>query len=114
MDYLPRGSLRTQHPQRTQLPLDQVVAYTKQIAIALQYAHKQHVIHQDVKPENVLLNEENEVVLSDFGLAIIIQSMISLSTQNPAGTPCYMAPEQLLGKPCDASDQYALGIMAYE
>lgn len=114
MDYLPRGSLRTQHPQGTQLPLEQVVAYTKQIATALQYAHKQHVIHQDVKPENILLNEENEAVLSDFGLAIIIQSMISLSTQNPAGTPCYMAPEQLRGKPCIASDQYALGIIVYE
>ncbi len=114
MDYLPQGSLRTQHPQGTRLPLDQVVAYTKQIALALQYAHKQHVVHQDVKPANILLNEENEAVLSDFGLAIIIQSMISLSTHNPAGTPCYMAPEQLRGKPCAASDQYALGIMVYE
>jgi serine/threonine protein kinase len=114
MDYLPQGSLRTQHAQGTRLPLDQVFAYTKQIALALQYAHKQHVIHQDVKPANILLNEENEAVLSDFGLAIIIQSMISLSTQNPAGTPCYMAPEQLRGKPCAASDQYALGIMVYE
>lgn len=114
MDYLPRGSLRMQHPQGTRLPLDQVVAYTKQIALALQYAHKQHVIHQDVKPANILLNEENEAALSDFGLAILIQSMISLSTQNPAGTPCYMAPEQIRGKPCAASDQYALGIMVYE
>jgi serine/threonine protein kinase len=114
MDYFPQGSLHTQYPQGTRLPLDQVVAYTKQIAIALQYAHKQHVIHQDVKPANILLNEENEAVLSDFGLAIIIQSMISLSTQNPAGTPCYMAPEQFRGKPCTASDQYALGIMVYE
>src|SRR6266571_5011535 len=114
MDYLPRGSLRTHHPQGTRLPLDQVVAYTKQIALALQYAHKQHVIHQDVKPANILLGEENEAVLSDFGLAILIQSMISLATQNPAGTPCYMAPEQFRGKPCAASDQYALGIMVYE
>ncbi len=114
MDYLPQGSLRTQYPQGMRLPLDQVVAYTKQIAIALQYAHKQHVIHQDIKPANILLNEENEAVLSDFGLALIIQSMISLSTQNPAGTPCYMAPEQIRGKPCAASDQYALGIMVYE
>src|SRR5712691_3780575 len=72
MDYFPRGSLRTHHPQGTRLPLDQVVAYTKQIALALQYAHKQHVIHQDVKPANILLNEANEAVLSDFGLAIII------------------------------------------
>jgi serine/threonine protein kinase len=114
MDYFPRGSLRTYHPPGTPLPLGQVVAYTKQIALALQYAHKQHVIHQDVKPANILLGEENEAVLSDFGLAIIIQSMISLSTQNPAGTPCYMAPEQIRGKLCAASDQYALGIMVYE
>jgi tRNA A-37 threonylcarbamoyl transferase component Bud32 len=113
MDYLPRGSLRTHHPQGTRLPLDQVVAYTKQIALALEYAHTQHVIHQDVKPANILLNEENEAVLSDFGLAILTQSMISLSTQNPAGTPCYMAPEQIRGKPCAASDQYALAIMVY-
>ena len=114
MDYLPQGSLRKRYPQGTRLPLDQVVAYTKQIATALQYAHTRHVIHQDVKPANILLNEEDEAVLSDFGLAIIIQSMISLSTQNGAGTPCYMAPEQFRGKPCAASDQYALGIMVYE
>src|SRR5579872_3877037 len=63
MDYLPGGSLRTKYPQGTRLSLEQVVAYTKQIANALQYAHKQHVIHQDIKPANILLNEENEAIL---------------------------------------------------
>ena len=114
MDYVSGGSLRAKHPRGAQLPLAQVVAYTRQAADALQYAHNHHIIHQDVKPENMLLSERGELILADFGLALIQESAASLSTQNGAGTPCYMAPEQLRGKPCFASDQYALAICVYE
>jgi serine/threonine protein kinase len=114
MEYTPNGTLRTRHPKGTRLPLEQIVHYVKQLAPALDYAHQQRVIHRDVKPENMLLSANDEVVLSDFGIAVVQQSMDSLKTQNQAGTPVYMAPEQIRGKPGAASDQYALGVLVYE
>lgn len=81
MEYTPNGTLRTRHPKGTRLPLEQIVHYVKQIASALDYAHQQHVIHRDVKPENMLLSANNEVVLSDFGLSVVQRSLDSLSTQ---------------------------------
>jgi serine/threonine protein kinase len=114
MEYAPGGTLRTRHPRGTSLPLEQIATYVKQIAPALDYAHQQHVIHRDIKPENMLLSAQQEVVLSDFGIAVIQPTTESLSTQDPAGTPLYMAPEQIRGKPCAASDQYALAVVVYE
>ncbi|HZU03908.1 MAG TPA: protein kinase, partial [Ktedonobacteraceae bacterium] len=114
MEYTSGGTLLSQHPKGTRLCLEQIVTYVKQIASALEYAHQQRVIHRDVKPANLLLNARGEVVLSDFGLAVVQRTLESLSTQGPAGTPLYMAPEQIRGKPCPASDQYALGIMVYQ
>jgi serine/threonine protein kinase len=114
MEYTPNGTLRTRHPKGARLPLEQIVAYVKQIASALDYAHQQRVIHRDVKPENMLLTANDEVVLSDFGIAVVQHSLDSLSTQSQAGTPVYMAPEQIQREPCAASDQYAVGVLAYE
>jgi serine/threonine protein kinase len=114
MDYAPRGTLRRHHPYGSCLSLDTVVAYVRQIATALQYAHNRNMIHRDVKPENILLGAQREVLLSDFGLALFAPSPEQLSTQEMAGTLPYMAPEQLRGKPCFASDQYALAIVVYE
>ena len=114
MEYTPIGSLRAAHPKGSRLSCEQVVIYVKQIAAALDYAHQQRVIHRDIKPENILLNARQEVLLSDFGLAIVLGPMESLATQNQAGTPLYMAPEQIRGHPSPASDQYALAVMVYE
>ncbi len=114
MDFFPRGSLRLHHPKGVSLPLPTIMAYVKQIADALQYAHTQQVIHRDIKPENMLLGQNNEVVLVDFGISLLSQSSRSQSTQEVAGTAAYMAPEQFRGKPRRASDQYALGIVVYE
>src|SRR5919201_6543203 len=73
MSYAPHGSLRTHHPRGTRLPLPTVMSYVKQAAVALQYAHtRPHpVIHRDIKPENMLLGRNQEVLLSDFGLALV-------------------------------------------
>ncbi len=115
MDYAPGGTLRKLHPAGAVLSLDTTVTYVRQVAEALQYAHQEHLIHRDIKPENLLLGRHNEVLLSDFGIAILIQSSRSQpQAQDTAGTVAYMAPEQMRGKPCPASDQYALGIVVYE
>src|SRR5713226_1337598 len=114
MEYAPGGTLRTRHPAGTRLPLDTIVSYVSQVAGALQYAHDQQLIHRDVKPENMLLGEHGEVLLSDFGIALVAQSSRYQSTQEMAGTMAYMAPEQIQGKPRPASDQYSLGIVVYE
>src|SRR5437764_5195687 len=114
MEYAPNGTLRQRHPKGTQVPLETTVSYVKQVAEALYYLHQQTLIHRDVKPENMLLGRNNEVVLSEFSLAIIAQSSRSQQTQEAVGSVTYMAPEQLRGKPRRASDQYALGVVVYE
>src|SRR5262249_36553547 len=114
MEYAAHGTLLERHPRGTKVPVDQVVSYTKQIAQALYYAHETRLIHRDVKPANVLLDERDTILLSDFGIATITHHTSSMSTSSNAGTAAYMAPEQLQGKPVPASDQYALVIMVYE
>lgn len=114
MSYAPHGTLRQRHPAGTRLSLDTIVSYVKQVAAALQYAHDQRLIHRDLKPENLLLGRSHEVLLSDFGLALLLQSSYSQQGQVMAGTIAYMAPEQIRGHPSVASDQYALGTMVYE
>src|SRR6266568_5274163 len=114
MAYAPGGTLRQRHPKGTRLPLDTVVAYVSQVVQALQYAHHQKLIHRDIKPENLLLGHHHEILLSDFGLAVLAHSARSQPAQETAGTMAYMAPEQIQGHPSPASDQYALGIVVYE
>lgn len=116
MEYAPHGTLRQRHPSRSQLPLSIVAAYVKQISDGLDYAHKKKLIHRDLKPENVLVGERDELLISDFGVALIVHTTRSVHDADDvfAGTAPYMAPEQLRGVPQFASDQYALGIMAYE
>jgi serine/threonine protein kinase len=114
LDYAPNGTLRQRHPKGTILPLPTVVSYVKQVAEALQYAHDEKLIHRDVKPENMLLGRSNEVLLSDFGVALMAQTVLDQGLQNVAGTLLYMAPEQIQGQPRRASDQYSLGIIVYE
>lgn len=114
MDHAPLGTLRQRYPRGNQLPLTVIITYVKQIASALQYAHERRLVHRDVKPENILLESDSDILLSDFGIALVAQSSRYQNTQETAGTIAYMAPEQLQGKPRPASDQYALGIVVYE
>jgi putative spermidine/putrescine transport system substrate-binding protein len=114
MDYAPHGTLRQRHPKGVSVSVTTLVPYVKQIAAALQHAHDKRIIHRDVKPENMLLGGNNEVLLGDFGIALVAQSSHYQSTQDVAGTITYMSPEQIQGKPRAASDQYSLGIVSYE
>ena len=114
MDYAPNGNMRQLFPRNRRVPLAQVIEYVKQVANALQYAHDAKVIHRDVKPENLLLGRQNEILLSDFGIAVVAQSTFTQLTQEMTGTIAYMAPEQLQAHPRPASDQYSLAVVAYE
>lgn len=115
MDLAPGGTLRQRHPRGAILSPATFLPYLRQVADALQYAHGQRVIHRDVKPENLFLGRNGEVLLGDFGIAVATASARSRALPcAQAGTAAYMAPEQLVGTPCKASDQYALGIVVYE
>jgi predicted ATPase/serine/threonine protein kinase/DNA-binding CsgD family transcriptional regulator len=114
MDYAPYGNLREMHPAGSIVSLPVIVSYVMALASALQHAHDQHLIHRDLKPENVLLGSKHEVLLSDFGLALLTSDSESLHIKERFGTLAYMAPEQICGQPCPASDQYALAVMTYK
>src|SRR5947209_361829 len=114
MDYASNGTLRQRHPKGTQLPPSLIVAYVKQVGGALQYAHNEKLVHRDIKPENMLLGRQNELLLSDFGIALVTQSSRYPSPQEIVGTAAYMSPEQIEGKPRPASDQYSLAVVVYE
>jgi serine/threonine protein kinase len=116
LDYASGGSLRNRHPKGSQVALATVIAYLKEIAPALQYAHNRHILHRDIKPDNMLIGRQGELLLSDFGIAELSQTgRTSLeATLLTGGTPYYMAPETFNGRPEKASDQYSLAVVVYE
>lgn len=114
MDYAPGGTLQDRHPRGVILPVTAVIPYIKQVAAALQHAHNHNLVHRDIKPANLLVGRQGEILLSDFGIAVVAHKTQSLSTQEVIGSVSYMAPEQIQGKPRLASDQYSLAIVVHE
>jgi serine/threonine protein kinase len=114
MAYLPGGTLKDRIGKP--VPLEKAIDWVLPVANALSYAHKEGVVHRDVKPSNILITREGGVMLSDFGIAqILLQETTQLTvTGMGVGTPEYMAPEQWQGRSDEASDQYALGVVLYE
>ncbi len=112
LSYALHGSMRQLYPRGQALPLSVIINTVKQVAAALHYAHAQQIVHGDVKPENILVGRDQDVLLSDFGVAFVASHPLRHS--DISGTVAYMSPEQLGGVPEFASDQYALGIVIYE
>src|SRR6266850_1491491 len=117
MPYVEGESLRQRLDRETQLPLDDALAITRQVAGALAYAHSHDVVHRDIKPENILL-ESGEAVVADFGIARAITAAGGdklTQTGIAIGTPLYMSPEQAGGGAIDGrSDLYSLACVLYE
>ncbi len=102
--------------KKGRIPLDETRRMMTQIGDALAYAHARGMIHRDVKPSNVLIDERGNCLLTDFGLARMAEASSRLTSSGSImGTPAYMAPEQGSGSNIDhRSDLYALGVMFYE
>ena len=118
MPFVAGESLRNRLTRDKQLPIDDALRLAKEVASALDYAHRQGVVHRDIKPENILLQDGNALV-ADFGIALAVQQAGgSRMTQTgmSLGTPAYMSPEQAMGERDIGarSDVYALGAMTYE
>jgi len=118
MPYVDGESLRDRLTREKQLAVDDALEIARDVAAALDYAHRQQVVHRDIKPENVMLHE-GEALVTDFGIAkaVSVAGGQSLTQTGVAvGTPAYMSPEQAAGEgePDGRSDVYSLGCMLYE
>jgi eukaryotic-like serine/threonine-protein kinase len=119
MPYVEGESLRARLRREVQLPLEPALRVVSQVADALEYAHERGIIHRDIRPENILLMENGEPMVADFGLALAITAAGGerLTESGLAvGTPAYMSPEQAAGDHhCDGrTDIYSLGCVLYE
>ena len=112
MEYMPGGAVSA---STARAPHD-AIEIARQIALALDHAHREEVIHRDIKPENILRRADGSYALSDFGIARTFDSTAKLTQDGmTVGTPFYMSPEQLQGLPLDGrSDLYSLGIVLYQ
>ena len=119
MPYIEGESLRAKLARETELPVAETLRILRDVVDALAYAHRQHVVHRDIKPDNVLLSEGHALV-TDFGVAKAVAASTGRQTLTSMGvalgTPLYMAPEQATADPHTdhRADLYALGAMAYE
>jgi serine/threonine-protein kinase len=114
MEYISGGTLKQR--MAAAMPLKDVTRVVHEVASALSYAHSMGIVHRDVKPVNVLMDGSGRAVLSDFGIAKVLETSAALTHAGAGvGTPEYMSPEQCRGAPVDArADIYALGVMLYE
>ena len=115
MRLIPGGAVSGRLAQG-RLPMGDTLRIVRDVAAALDYAHSKGVVHRDVKPQNMLVDDDERVYLADFGIARLLETSTHLTaTGMIQGTPAYMAPEQATGQPVDSrADVYALGIVAYE
>ena len=98
------------------MSVEQVISYMAPLSEAIDFAHASQVVHRDIKPGNVLINDSEQPILADFGLARMMESSTRFTqAQQAVGTPEYMAPEQALGTDADyRADLYSLGIIVYQ
>ncbi|OOM78708.1 Stk1 family PASTA domain-containing Ser/Thr kinase [Clostridium sp. BL-8] len=115
MEYIKGKTLKQIVIENGKLNLQKTLDITLQISRALEYAHNNTIIHRDIKPDNILITEDNIVKLMDFGIAKVGNSITITGSHNIIGSVHYFSPEQAKGKLVDArTDIYALGVVMYE
>ena len=116
MQYIPGRDLRVRIQERGPLSLDEIASLLQQVGAALDYAHSRGAIHRDVKPSNIIVDENGHATLTDFGIVKALEATTIQTTGGAIlGTPSYASPEQVESKPLDGrSDLYSLGVVAYE
>ncbi|MBA2682848.1 MAG: serine/threonine protein kinase [Ktedonobacteraceae bacterium] len=114
MEYAPHDTLGEYYLEGNSYEPVVILEHVRQICSGLQHIHNLGYIHRDVKPDNMLLGEKYRVLISDFGLSVSASPDSILTNVSRVGTVSHMAPEQIRGKVCQASDQYAVGVMMYE
>ncbi len=114
-EYVEGETLKERIDRFGRLPLDEAAAYSIEIGRGLQAAHLGQMVHRDVKPQNVLIDAEGRAKVTDFGIALSMESDGLTKTGRVLGTTDYVSPEQAMGRPVDArSDIYSLGILLFE
>jgi serine/threonine-protein kinase len=112
MEYVSGEPLSKVLARERKLPLPLALQYAQELAEALDYAHNQGVVHRDIKPANILITPDGHVKITDFGVAWLNREMANMG--EIVGSPAYMAPEQMAGRPADArSDLFSLGVVLY-
>lgn len=115
MEYIEGEDLKKMLSRHVTLTEDMILNYLRQICDAMAYAHRLGIIHRDLKPANIMINDRNQVKVTDFGIAKVIDASATNNGTMIMGTPLYMSPEQIQGGAIDRRvDIYALGIMLYE
>jgi serine/threonine-protein kinase len=114
MEYLEGEDLNSILKSETLFPIEQILAIAKKIAKALFYAHEKGIIHRDIKPHNIILTKDNELKITDFGLASIKGQRDIMQKEYITGTPFYMSPEQILREKIDhRTDIYSTGVTLF-
>ncbi|MDU5079831.1 Stk1 family PASTA domain-containing Ser/Thr kinase [uncultured Tissierella sp.] len=115
MEYIKGKTLKELIKEKGKLSIENALDYSYQIAEALQHAHKNHLVHRDIKPHNIMITDDNRVKVTDFGIARAATSSTVTTTSNVLGSVHYFSPEQARGGYTDEkSDIYSLGIVMYE
>ncbi len=116
MKFIEGRSLTNILKEWRRLSLADTIRVLEQVASALDYAHSHQVVHRDIKPANVMLDAQNRVIVTDFGIAKQLAAGSLTASGSVIGTPYYMSPEQCQGSKTitGAADQYSVGVMAYE
>ena len=117
MEYVPGGSLASLLKEFTVLDVAPTQRYVRDVVRGLCFLHRSGVLHQDIKPHNVLLMTDGQCKLTDFGASAKLAHLHGEANKvqgKVQGTPLYMAPEQCMGRACKASDVWAVGVMTYQ